>query len=360
MSKRHALAPSAIIVALVVIGYLLFWPVAIEPRAWNAPRDQGFVGAYAPNTALQSADRVALPHSEGPEDIALDNEGRPVFGLLNGDIVRREHNGDFSVITTTGGRPLGLEFGPDGTLWIADAYLGLMRWSVDTGLELVVTEVDGREVRYADDVDVAADGTVYFSDASSRFAADQYGTYEASLLDIMEHAGNGRLLAYDASSGRTYTVLGGLHFANGVAVSHDNNWVLVAETGSYRILRIGIGAENNGQIEAIMENLPGFPDNINDAPNGKFWVGLVSPRSGALDTLSNYPFVRKIVQRLPSFMRPKAERYSHLIAIDVNGNVLRSLQDPTGQFAHVTGAAETETQLFLSSLHEPAYAELDL
>lgn len=360
MSKRHALAPSAIIVALVVIGYLLFWPVAIEPRAWNAPRDQGFVGAYAPNTALQSADRVALPHSEGPEDIALDNEGRPVFGLLNGDIVRREHNGDFSVITTTGGRPLGLEFGPDGTLWIADAYFGLMRWSVDTGLELVVTEVDGREVRYADDVDVAADGTVYFSDASSRFAADQYGTYEASLLDIMEHAGNGRLLAYDASSGRTYTVLGGLHFANGVAVSHDNNWVLVAETGSYRILRIGIGAENNGQIEAIMENLPGFPDNINDAPNGKFWVGLVSPRSGALDTLSNYPFVRKIVQRLPSFMRPKAERYSHLIAIDVNGNVLRSLQDPTGQFAHVTGAAETETQLFLSSLHEPAYAELDL
>ncbi|WP_417683596.1 SMP-30/gluconolactonase/LRE family protein [Pseudidiomarina aquimaris] len=360
MSKRHALAPSAVIIVLAAIAYLLFWPVAIEPRAWNAPRDQGFVGAYAPNTALQSAERQQLANSEGPEDITLDSEGRPVFGLLNGDIVRREHDGDFSILTTTGGRPLGLEFGPDGTLWIADAYLGLMRWSRDTGLELVVTEVDGRAVRYADDVDIAADGTVYFSDASSRFAADQYGTYQASLLDIMEHAGNGRLLAYVPETGLTYTVLGGLHFANGVAVSHDNNWVLVAETGSYRILRIGIGDQNNGQIEAIMENLPGFPDNINDAPDGKFWVGLVSPRSGSLDALSNYPFVRKIVQRLPSFMRPQAQRYSHLIAIDSNGNVLRSLQDPSGAFAHVTGAAESEGKLFLSSLHEPAYAELEL
>ena len=360
MSKRHAVAPSAVLIVLALIAYLLFWPVAIEPRAWNAPRDQGFVGAYAPNTKLQSAERIALPHSVGPEDIALDPEGRPVFGLLNGDIVRREHNGEFSIMTTTGGRPLGLEFGPDGTLWIADAYLGLMCWSVDTGLELVVTEVDGRTVRYADDVDVAADGTVYFSDASSRFAADQYGTYQASLLDIMEHAGNGRLLAYVPESGRTFTVLGGLHFANGVAVSHDNRWVLVAETGSYRIVRIGIGADNNGQIEAIMENLPGFPDNINDAPNGKFWVGLVSPRSAALDTLSQYPFVRKIVQRLPSFMRPQAQRYSHLLAIDINGNVLRSLQDPTGEFAHVTGAAEVDEQLYLSSLHEPALAELKL
>lgn len=360
MSKRHALAPSGLIVLAAAIAYLLFWPVAIEPRAWNAPRDQGFVGAYAPNTALQSAQTQPLPDSVGPEDIALDHEGRPVFGLLNGDIVRREHNGDFSVLTTTGGRPLGLEFGPDGTLWIADAYQGLMRWTVETGLELVVTEVDGRAVRYADDVDIAADGTVYFSDASSRFAADQYGTYQASLLDIMEHAGNGRLLAYVPEHGRTYTVLGGLHFANGVAVSHDSEWVLVAETGSYRILRIGIGADNNGRVEAIMENLPGFPDNINDAPDGKFWVGLVSPRSAALDTLSEYPFVRKMIQRLPSFMRPQAQRYSHLIAIDSAGNVLRSLQDPEGEFAHVTGAAEGPSKLFLSSLHESAYAELEL
>ncbi|RUO63628.1 SMP-30/gluconolactonase/LRE family protein [Pseudidiomarina insulisalsae] len=359
MSKRRALTPTAIVLVLLVIGYLLFWPVAIEPRAWNAPRDQGFVGAYATNAGLQQIETVAVPDSLGPEDIALDADGRPVFGLVSGDIVRQEHSGEFTVLTTTGGRPLGLEFDHQGSLWIADAYQGLMRWTESDGLELLVTQVDGRAVRYADDVDVAADGTVYFSDASSRFAADTYGTYQASLLDIMEHAGNGRLLAYVPETGQTYTVLGGLHFANGVAVSHDERWVLVAETGSYRILRVGIGTDNNGQVETLFENLPGFPDNINDAPDGKFWVGLVSPRSAALDALSNYPFARKIVQRLPAFMRPQAQRYSHLIAIDSNGNVLQSLQDPNGGFAHVTGAAEGGGRLYISSLHEPAFAILE-
>lgn len=358
MSKRRVMNRGALALVAAAIAYMLWWPVPIEPQPWNAPRDLGYVGAYQPNSKLAAAERVAVPTSEGPEDIAIDPQGRPVFGLKSGDIVRQEADGSFTTLTTTGGRPLGLEFDDNGDLWIADAYLGLMHWSAASGLQLLVTEVDGTTVRYADDVDIAADGTVYFTDASTRFPADGIGTYEASLLDIMEHRGNGRVLAYVPSTGQTYTLLGGVHFANGVAVSHDQQWVLVAETGSYRILRIGIGAANNGEIETIVHNLPGFPDNVNDAPDGRFWVGLVSPRSGALDTLSNYPFVRKMVQRLPSFMRPQAKPYGHLIAIDIEGNVIESLQAPNGEFAFVTGAAEFEHQLYISSLHETAFAVL--
>ncbi|MGQ4277209.1 SMP-30/gluconolactonase/LRE family protein [Pseudidiomarina sp. E22-M8] len=363
MSKRSeaksVVRQSIGLVAVLLLAYLLLWPVSIDPRSWNAPRDRGYVGAYTANTELQQLKHVNLPSSVGPEDIAIDAQGRPVFGVLSGDILRLEIDGSFTTLTTTGGRPLGLEFDDQGGLWIADAYQGLMHWSPATGLELLVTEVDGVTVRYADDVDVAADGTVYFSDASTQFAADGVGTYAASLLDIMEHSGNGRLLAFEPTSGRTYTVQGGLHFANGVAVSHDQQWVLVVETGSYRILKIGIGNDNNGEVYTLLENLPGFPDNINDAPDGKFWIGLVSPRSTVLDELSNYPLLRKIVQRLPSFMRPNAQRYSHLIAIDINGNVRQNLQDPAGGFAQVTGAAETADKLYLSSLHEDAIAILE-
>ena len=358
MSKRRVMNRGLLLVVAAAVGYLLWWPVPIEPQAWNAPRDLGYVGAFQPNNRLAAAERVQVPASEGPEDIAIDPQGRPVFGLKSGDIVRQEADGSFTTLTTTGGRPLGLEFDTQGDLWIADAYLGLMHWSASSGLQLLVTEVDGTPVRYANDVDIAADGTVYFSDASTRFPADGMGTYAASLLDIMEHRGNGRVLAYVPSSGQTYTLLGGVHFANGVAVSHDQQWVLVAETASYRILRIGIGATNNGEIETVVRNLPGFPDNINDGPDGRFWIGLVSPRSGALDLLSEYPLLRKMVQRLPSFVRPQAQPYGHLIAIDVDGNVLESLQAPNGEFAFVTGAAEVDAQLYLSSLHETAFAIL--
>ncbi|MDN7125980.1 SMP-30/gluconolactonase/LRE family protein [Pseudidiomarina terrestris] len=347
-----------LLAVLLFAAYLLLWPVTIEPRSWNAPRDRGYVGAYTVNHALQQLERISLPNSVGPEDIAIDAEGRPVFGVLSGDILRLEADGSFTTLTTTGGRPLGLEFDQQGGLWIADAYQGLMYWSPESGLELLVTQVDGVPVRYADDVDVAANGTVYFSDASTRFAADSLGTYAASLLDIMEHGGNGRLLAFEPDSGHTYTVQGGLHFANGVAVSHDQQWVMVVETGSYRILKIGIGERNNGEVITLMDNLPGFPDNINDAPDGLFWVGLVSPRNSMLDALSDYPLVRKMIQRLPAFMRPAAERYGHLIAIDSNGSVVRNLQDPEGGFGQITGAAANDTYIYVSSLHENALARL--
>ncbi len=364
MSKQQRLGDvlrhSIIFVVLVLLAYLLLWPVTIEPRAWNAPRDRGYVGAFTPNQRLQEVERHVLPNSVGPEDIAIDAQGRPVFGVLSGDILRLEADGSFTTLTTTGGRPLGLEFDDDGGLWIADAYQGLMHWSLEKGLELLVTEVDGVAVRYADDVDIAADGTVYFSDASMKFPAASVGTYEASLLDIMEHSGNGRVLAYQPKTGRTYTVQGGLHFANGVAVSHDQQWLLVVETGSYRILKIGIGAHNNGEVVTLIKNLPGFPDNINDGPNGKFWVGLVSPRSEVLDSLSNHPYVRKMIQRLPSFIRPQAKNYGHVIAIDSRGNVVENLQDPAGSYAQVTGAAEVAGRIYLSSLHENAIAVMAL
>jgi sugar lactone lactonase YvrE len=73
-------------------------------------------------------------------------------------------------------------------------------------------------------VDVAASGKIYFSDASVKFGAQEWGsTYEASLLDIMEHGGHGRLLVFDPQAGKATTVLDGLNFPNGVTVSHDHN-----------------------------------------------------------------------------------------------------------------------------------------
>ena len=74
-------------------------------------------------------------------------------------------------LADTGGRPLGLAWAPDGSLVIADAAKGLLAMRQDGSLRTLSTAADGQALGFADDVDVAADGTIYFSDASTRNSA---------------------------------------------------------------------------------------------------------------------------------------------------------------------------------------------
>jgi sugar lactone lactonase YvrE len=204
---------------------------------------------------------------------------------------------------------------------------------------------------YADDLAIADNGVIYFSEASTKFGAmASSGTYEGSLLDIMEHGGHGQVIAFDPASGSVEVIIDGLQFANGVAISDDQSFLLVAETGSYRILKHWLTGPDAGRTEVLMDNLPGFPDNINNGFNDRFWVGLVAPRVDILDTLSDKPFLRKVVQRLPASVRPKAEPYSHVFAIDGDGEVLINLRDPAARFPSLTGVYETRNSLYLTRL----------
>ena len=56
----------------------------------------------------------------------------------------------------------------------------------------------------------------------------------------------GRLLVYDPISRVATTLVDGLNFANGVAVSHDQTYVLVNETGKYRVIRYWIAGPQEG------------------------------------------------------------------------------------------------------------------
>mgnify|MGYP000061564869 CR=1 FL=1 len=340
-----------------LLAYLLTWPVEVEPVAWTSPEDKGYTGEFAQNQHLSQIQRIELNDQIGPEDLALGKDGKVYFALLSGDIQSIDNQGNISTLTNTGGRPLGIEFDPEGNLLVADAFEGLLSVDPKGQITSLVTEVDGITINYADDVDIADNGKIYFSDASTKFHAKAYGTFEASLLDINEHGGHGRLIEFDPVTKQSKTLLDGLNFANGVAVSHDQNWVVINETGTYRILKVGIADSNKGQVETLIDNLPGFPDNISRGENGVYWFGLVSPRSKPLDMLSESAFLRKIVQRLPAFMRPKAKHFGHIVAINDEGKVIHNLQDPLGMYGHATGALEVGQELYVSSLHEPALAK---
>ncbi|MBW2589289.1 MAG: SMP-30/gluconolactonase/LRE family protein [Deltaproteobacteria bacterium] len=259
----------------------------------------------------------------------------------------------------TKGRPLGIDFDRQGNLIVADAFRGLLSITPNGEISELATIADGIPIRYADDVDVAADGKIYFSDASTKFGAKESGgTYEGSLLDLMEHGGHGRLIVYDPTTREAKTLLDGLNFANGVAVSHDQSYVLVNETGSYRVIRFWIAGQKKGQFETFIGPLPSFPDNISTGHNGRYWIAFVSPRNSLLDNLSTKPFMRKVIQRMPAFLRPQAVAYGHIIAIDGSGQVVQDLQDPDGSYPINTGVTETEEYLYIGSLVTPVLGRL--
>lgn len=351
---KHVIKKTTASLVLVLTGYLAFWPVAVDPVAWHAPANPGYSGDFSTNQQLSQINRIELKGDIGPEDLALGKDGNVYFALLSGDIKFLDSAGQIQPWVNTGGRPLGIEFDQYGNLLVADAFKGLLSISPDGDITTLVDTVEGVAVNYADDVDIASNGNIYFSDASAKFHAKEYGTYGASLLDINEHGGHGRIIEYNPKT-KTSTVLAqGINFANGVTLSHDEQSVLFNETGSYRVIRLALNGEQRGHLDVVIDNLPSFPDNIARGSNGLYWLGLVSPRSKPLDMLSDSPRLRKVIQRLPEFLRPKAQHYGHVIAINDAGDVVFNLQDPLGIYGHTTGALEVGNKLYVSSLHAAA------
>ena len=348
------------LIGIVLVVYLLVWPVPVRPVAWQAPVAPGYVGPFARNDRLKNLEMLPIGDNQGAETVALDGQGRIYTATHEGRIVRLQADGSNPENwVTTGGRPLGVRFDPAGNLLVADAFRGLLRIAPDRTITVLATEADGKPLLYANSVDVAADGKVYFSDASTKFGARQWGgTYPASLLDILEHGGHGRLLVYDPEARQATSLVTGLNFANGVAIAHDQSYVLVNETGTYRVLRHWIAGPRRGLTEPLVENLPGFPDNLSTGPDGRFWLALISPRNQLVDQLSGSPFVRTMIQRLPTFVRPQAVAYGHVVAIDGTGRVLASLQDPDGTYRLTTGATEARDYIYVGSLMMPALGRL--
>jgi sugar lactone lactonase YvrE len=357
---KRSIALTLLALLAGLLAYLLAWPVPISPVAWQAPPNPGYGGPFAPNARLNNIETLALGGDYGPEEVVLDSQGRIYAATHDGWIVRLEPDGSRPTRwVDTGGRPLGLDFDAQGRLIVADAFRGLLAIDTQGRLQVLATTADSLPIRYANNVAVAADGRIYFSDASTQFGAEASGgTYPASLLDILEHGGHGRLLVYDPATRQTTTLLDGLHFANGVAVSPDQSHVLVVETGAYRILRVWLTRAKAGLAEPLLEALPGFPDNLTRGREGRYWVALISPRNALLDRLADKPRLRKVMQRLPAFVRPQAVSYGHIVAFNSDGEVVADLQAPDGAYPLITSVTETADYLYLGSLVAPAIGRL--
>jgi sugar lactone lactonase YvrE len=369
--RRILLAAFVIVAALA--AYLLVWPVPAQPVAWAVTASPGYTGAHAANTRLAGLQSIDLGSHRGPEHIVWRN-GWLYIAMESGAILRMQPDGsEREVVLQTGGRPLGFDFDAEGAMVIADPMAGkhggLFRATGSgTGakLELLTDRVDNTPILYADGVVVAKSGKIYFTDASQRFGAKAWGgTFNASVLDILEHQSTGRLLEYDPATRTTRVMLSDLCFPNGVALSADEQQLFVAETGEYRIWKVATGAHKvsakapTTSASVLLPNLPGYPDNLMRGENGRIWMGLVKPRGAFIDNSAGKPWLRTLAMRLPKALWPVPPAYGHVVAFDESGKVLLDLQDPTGAYPETTAVTEAGDRLYIQSLHAKSLGWLD-
>ena len=340
-----------VLAAVLILGllYLGFWPVGIDPVAWFPQKAPAMAGVYAPNEKLARVIRIGEGVGIGPEGIAVDAQGRIYAGYLDGRIVRFSPDGKtHEIFARTNGRPLGMKFGENGNLYVADAVRGLLELTPDGTLSVLSSGAGGKAFKFTNDLDIARDGTIYFSDSSTRF-----GVRDA-IADIFEHRGTGRLLRYDPKTKRTTVLLRGLQYANGVAVAPDQTFVLVVETASYRVRVYWLTGPGKGKSDIFIDNLPGFPDGISSNGRDTFWLAMFTTRNPAADRLASRPTLRKMIWRLPKFVQPKAKRYAFVLGLGADATITHNLQDPKGRYAPVTSVLEARGRLYLGSLSEPA------
>jgi ribose transport system permease protein len=313
---------------------------------------------YAVNNKLGNTELIGLRRVESPEDVILDEEDNLYCGTRHGDIMRffAPDYQRMEVYAHIGGQPLGMAFDKGGNLYVCVGGMGLYRINRsnravekatdETGRSLL-SVVDDSRLRLADDLDIAPDGRIFFSEATVRYEMHEWP------IDSLEGRGNGRIICYDPKTGRTHTELKNLVFPNGVCMAADGQSLLFAESWACRINRYWFDGPKKGTLEVIIPDLPGYPDNINRASDGNYWVAIMGMRSPAFDLAMRSPaFRRRMVKRLgqDEWLAPNIN-VGCVIKIDENGRVLESYWDRSGEnHPMITSMREHRGYLYLGGI----------
>ena len=329
--------------------------------------ERGSGSVYAENDRLKQVEAIALDQIEGPEDVILDRQDHLYTVNRNGSIIRflapdYRQREEFARI---GGRPLGLALDRDENIIVCVAGMGVYGVKPDRTVFKVTDETertwyrpkDDSRLWLADDLDIAPDGKIYFSDATTRYDLSDWA------LDGFEGRGNGRLICHDPATGKSRTILKNLAFPNGVCIAHDGRSVLWVSTWLCRIYRYWIEGEKAGTLEVLVDNLPGYPDNINRASDGTYWLALVGIRSPVYDLAMADPGFRvRMVKQIPpdEWLCPGIN-FGCVIKFDDHGKVLESLWDP-GARSHptITSMREHKGYLYIGGLENNRIGRLRL
>jgi sugar lactone lactonase YvrE len=292
--------------------------------------------------------RVIKVPGHGAEDVVVAPDGAVFTGTEDGVIHRIDpSSGQAEAVIDTGGRPLGIELLPGGRLLVCDARRGLLSADPAGG----AVEFLAGDMLFCNNAAVAADGTIYFSDSSKVHPIDRWKA------EMVEQTRTGRLLRR-TPDGAVTVLRDGLSFANGVALASDESFVAVAETAARTIARHWL---DDGRDDLLVEDLPGYPDNIARGSDGLIWVSIASPKDPLVERIQRGPmWIRRGVTRIPDSLQPAPKRTIRVQAYDNEGKLIHDLSVDSPDFHMVTGVREHDGKVWLGSLHEPAVAVLTI
>ena len=314
-------------------------------------------GPYVLNNKLRDVELIGVGKVEAPEDVILDRHDNLFAGSRHGDIVLF-HAPDYrrmEVFAHIGGQPLGLAFDRDDNLNVCIGGMGLYKVTPQREVIKVSDETnrswhsinDDSRLRLADDLDIADDGRIFFSEATTRYEMHEWP------VDGLEARGNGRIVCHDPRDGSTHTVLRGLRFPNGIAIAGDGQSILFAETWGCCIKRYWFDGPRKGQVAMVIDNLPGYPDNINLASDGNYWLALVGMRSPAYDLALRMPgFRRRMATRVPldEWLFPNINT-GCVLKFSESGQVLETFWDLGGaNHPMITSMREHRGYLYLGGI----------
>ena len=323
--------------------------------------------AFAPNDRLKHVETIGLGQIEAPEDVILDADDHLYSGNRYGEIIRffapdyKTHE----VYARIGGQPLGMAFDAGGNLYVCVGGMGLYRVTAEREVELVTDEtnrsylsvIDDSRLKLADDLDILPDGRILFSEATVRYEMHEWQT------DALEGRGNGRIIMYDPKTKKTTTVLRKLIFPNGIALASDGQSILFAESWNCSIKRYWFDGPKKGQVEIVLGNLPGYPDNINVASDGNYWLAIMGMRSQVFDLAMRSPgFRRRMAKQLPGdeWLAPNINT-GCIVKFNEAGEILDVLWDLDGEnHPMITSMREHKGYLYIGGISNNRIGRLKL
>ncbi|XP_047537023.1 adipocyte plasma membrane-associated protein [Vanessa atalanta] len=386
----------AIVVAIVLLipnlpPYTKFTRIDIEPT-------QQLVGVLAPNAVLNNAEQLFKDKLLGPEAFQIYN-GEVYTTLATGEIVKLSSGGHVTFVTKIGepctglvqehicGRPLGFVIDEKNKfMYVADAYHGIWKVNLVTDKKQLLVSprvpINGRTPKLFNSIALGQNGDLYWTDSTSDYPLKD-GVF--SLISDP----TGRLFHYNSAKNESIVLLDDLWFANGVVTSPDNQFVLVAETNRYRLMKYYLNGPKKGKSEVFIAGLPGFPDNIRTLPDGS---GVLISLYNTIDdenpmiikTLASTPLARKFIARLghlvelpfqflsdqfhhhifeeivykignfatATFLTPSM---SGLIQTDWTGNIVASYHNLDGSIPHISDAIVFNDKLYTGCPHTQNY-----
>ncbi|XP_002137431.2 adipocyte plasma membrane-associated protein [Drosophila pseudoobscura] len=383
---------------VTIIALVILYLPGLSPRTtfpftkFSITKPKKLEGALEPNHRLDGAERLLEGRVFGPEClIAKSNE--IYTGLRGGNLARiildGSKDGQIAYFAKTGracddifqfslcGLLLGLAFDSQGNnLIVADGFLGIWEVDLDTNNKslLVSTqqELPGQTVnrpgKLFNGVAVSSQGNIYWTDSMSD-----------DLLYAVVANPSGRLFRYNRANNVIEVLLDGLFLANGVALSPDEDFIVVAETAAMRLTKFYLKGPKAGQSEIFVDGLPGLPDNLTPDAEG-IWVPLVisvdNRKPNLFAILAPYPLLRNCIARLLAmllfplrfvnslysnkvypvafrffikYIQMHSARRTTVVRVDWNGKIVDSLHGFDSTASGISHVLELDEYLYLGS-----------